>query len=151
QGPGPNAGPGNAPRQQQVPKAILDHIAQLPWASFPIPPTVGPEQSAKYIQNIKQRYIQSLMTMEQLKTRIQRLDRHVKEKEERGQPLSPEDLKKITEQKEADTRNHAESHKFVQSVRNQLNQGGNRNAQGQGNAQQGRPQSGSAPGQNNPA
>ena len=88
--------------------------------------------------------------MESLKTRIQRLNGHIKEREGRGQPLSAEDLKKINDQKEADTKAHAESHKFVQNVRAQLDRAAsaNRNAQGQPNAQHGRSQSGSMPGQN---
>ncbi|EMR62585.1 putative transcription initiation factor tfiid subunit 12 protein [Eutypa lata UCREL1] len=152
QGQAPNAAPINIqrPPQTQVPKAILDHVNGLPWSSMNLPQNTSGEQGAKYIQSIKSRYTSSLMTMEQVKTRIQRLDKHIKDKEEMGQPLSAIDLKKINEQKENDTRIHAEAQKFVQNVRIQFPQANNasRNGQGPNSNQQMRSQPGPMPGQN---
>ncbi|RYP77663.1 hypothetical protein DL771_001031 [Monosporascus sp. 5C6A] len=144
------SGNGQKPQQTQIPKAIMDHINQLPWNNLHIPPNLGQEQAAKYVSTFKQKYMQSLMTMEQARTRIHRVEKHVKEREEKGQPFPPEDLRRILEQKEHDTRLHADANKVINSIRAQLGQGANagRNGQGPSNAQPPRSQPGSMPPQN---
>ncbi|RYO83474.1 hypothetical protein DL762_006117 [Monosporascus cannonballus] len=138
------------PQQTQIPKAIMDHINQLPWNNLQIPQNLGQEQAAKYVSTFKQKYMQSLMTMEQARTRIHRVEKHVKEREEKGQPFPPEDLRRILEQKEHDTRLHADANKVINNIRTQLGQGANagRNGQGPSNAQPPRSQPGSVPPQN---
>ncbi|RYP92600.1 hypothetical protein DL770_001242 [Monosporascus sp. CRB-9-2] len=151
-GAAPSVPSGNVqkPQQTQIPKAIMDHINQLPWNNLNIPQGLGQEQAAKYVSTFKQKYMQSLMTMEQARTRIHRVEKHVKEREEKGQPFPPEDLRRILEQKDHDTRLHADANKVITSIRAQLGQGANagRNGQGPSNAQPPRSQPGSMPAQN---
>ncbi|KAI1385452.1 uncharacterized protein F4822DRAFT_344807 [Hypoxylon trugodes] len=126
--------------QPQIPKAIIEHVNQVHWNNIRPPAQVPQDQRPKWLNDIRQKYLRSLMTMESVKTRTQRLDAILKERQEKGQQLSPDDMKRFQDQKMSEQKNYTEAQRFVQEIRNQLKLGQGNNAQGQGAQPVGRPQ-----------
>ncbi|KAI1136491.1 hypothetical protein F5Y05DRAFT_391453 [Hypoxylon sp. FL0543] len=134
----PNVAPASNQLPTAVPKPIMEHMSRLPWGSMRTPSQLPPEQATKWLNEMRQRYARSLMQMESIKARNQKIDAMIKERQEKGQ-LSAEDQKKFQDQKNADAKQYSEAQRFVESVRQQLKIG-QAGAQGSG-AQQARPQS----------
>ncbi|KAI1441350.1 hypothetical protein F5Y02DRAFT_399907 [Annulohypoxylon stygium] len=133
---GPSTTPNNpvpTNNQIQVPKLIVNHTNQMPWDKLKAPPSVTtPDQILKYQNEMKQRYIRFLVQMENIKSRSQKMEAVMKERQEKGQ-LSQEDFKKFQEQKVQDQKNYGDAQRFVESVRAQI-------LKTQQNTQQARPQ-----------
>ncbi|KAI1634562.1 transcription initiation factor TFIID subunit A-domain-containing protein [Biscogniauxia mediterranea] len=149
-----NAGPSNtnqaaAPvgqgQQQSVPKHIMEHISKLPWSLLSPPAQLPPDHGSKWVNEMKQKYAKGLIQMETIKTRLARLDAMIKDRQEKGQPITPDELRKYQESKAQEQKIYGEADKFVRHVRTQMqaaqHAGQNAGAQGQSNGQQhGRPQ-----------
>ncbi|KAI0599721.1 transcription initiation factor TFIID subunit A-domain-containing protein [Biscogniauxia sp. FL1348] len=131
--------------QQTVPKHIMEHISKLPWSLLSPPAQVPQDQGAKWVGEMKQKYAKGLIQMEAIKTRLARLDAVIKERQEKGQPISSDEMRKYHETKGQEQKIYSDADKFVRHVRTQMqaaqHAGQNAGAQGQGNGQQhGRPQ-----------
>ncbi|KAI5863642.1 hypothetical protein GGS23DRAFT_508270 [Durotheca rogersii] len=138
--PASGTGPTTGSNPQPVSKPILDHVNKLPWSILPIPSQLPQDQAQKWLAETKNRFIRNLTQMESLKLRSARLDALVKDRQEKGQSLPPEELKKIQDQKIQDQRSYQDAERFIKGVRAQMHAAG-QNGSSQGpNAQQARPQ-----------
>ncbi|KAI0179882.1 hypothetical protein GGR52DRAFT_216735 [Hypoxylon sp. FL1284] len=141
--PAPGGIPSNQQAPQQVPKVFTDHVDKLPWGLIRVPAQYAPEQGAKWISEMKVRYGRSLMQMEHIKTRTAKMEAAIKDRNDKGQPLSADEVKRFQAQRAADTKVYQESQKFLDNVRNQMkaaqNSGGAQNGQ-QARAQPMQPQ-----------
>ncbi|KAI0404690.1 hypothetical protein F4802DRAFT_217070 [Xylaria palmicola] len=120
-----NKPPGNVlpvMTQQTVPKHIIDHMGKLPWIHFPIPSQFSHslEQTQKYLNESKTRYMRALIQMEATKSRTVKIDAMIKEKQETGSSFSPDEVKRFQETKLSDKKSYTEADAFVKNVRNQL-------------------------------
>ncbi|KAI5921975.1 transcription initiation factor TFIID subunit A-domain-containing protein [Camillea tinctor] len=128
--------------QQTIPKHIVEHISKLPWSLLSAPSQLSPEQTPKWLNEMKQKYARALMQMETIKGRLARLDNMMKERQERNQPMSPEEMRKFQESKTQDQKIYSDADKFVRHVRTQMQAGQAQQAgqnaaiQGQNNGQQ---------------
>lgn len=130
----------NTQASQPMPKHIQDHVEKMPWHYLKPPAQYTPEQGAKWLAGTKARYGQLLVSMESIKTRTAKWDAAVKERAEKGQPLSAEEMKKYQAQRAGDTKMYADAQKYVNGVQAQIkNAQAQPNSAGQ-NAQQGRAQ-----------
>ncbi|KAI1503995.1 transcription initiation factor TFIID subunit A-domain-containing protein [Biscogniauxia marginata] len=142
-GPSATNNPGAPGGQTAVPKHIMEHINKLPWSLLSPPPQTPQEQTAKWHNDMKQRYVKALVQMETIKGRLGRLDAMMKERMEKNPPTA-EEMRKFQEQKLPDTKLYTEGEKFARYVRGlmqaaqQAAQQASQNAgaQGQGNGQQ---------------
>ncbi|OTA92422.1 hypothetical protein M434DRAFT_74617 [Hypoxylon sp. CO27-5] len=134
----PNVAPAGTQAPNAMPKQIVDHMSRLPWGLLRPPAQLPTEQANKWLNEMRQRYARYLIQMENIKNRSQKVDAVIKERQEKGQ-LSPDDLKKLNDQKAVDSKAYSDAQRFVESVRQQLKAAQDRN-QGP-NAQGARPQS----------
>ncbi|PNH38049.1 hypothetical protein VD0004_g8752 [Verticillium dahliae] len=113
------------PQQQQqqqsqppnVPEHILNHIRSM---TFNPPPQIvekGPEMAAKWSADIKQRYVRSLMQMEHMGNTLRKLNAAVKDRQDKGNPLGPEEQKQIQIRKDHSQKVFQEAQMFVQNFR----------------------------------
>ncbi|KAL7619881.1 Transcription initiation factor TFIID subunit 12 [Parahypoxylon ruwenzoriense] len=138
--PTPSAAPAAAQGPPVISKTIMDHVNKLPWGILPTPPQLTPEQGQKWLAETKSRYLRYLVSMENIKSRTTRLDALLKDRQEKGQHLPPEEQKKVQDQKMQDQRIYQEAERFIKGVRSQMQAAGqNGGAQGP-NAQQSRSQ-----------
>jgi len=128
----------------QVSRHIIDHINKLPWHLLPTPSASNQEQSQKLVSETKGNYMRALHKMELLRTRVAKVDAHFKDRQEKGIPLSQDELKRLQEQRTADRKAHSDAETFVKNVRAQLTTaqapGQSNGAQVQSTLQSGRPQ-----------
>ncbi|KAI2635894.1 transcription initiation factor TFIID subunit A-domain-containing protein [Hypomontagnella submonticulosa] len=137
--PAPNAVAAPNQTSQTVPKNIIDHVSKLPWQNLRMPPQVQQNQAGEWLNSMRQRYARNLMTMEAIKTRGNKFEAMVKERQENGQ-LTQEVLQKYQDQKAAEQKQYAEAERFVTSVRNQMKAQPGVSVQGTSTPQQGRSQ-----------
>ncbi|KAI1760183.1 hypothetical protein GGR53DRAFT_510871 [Hypoxylon sp. FL1150] len=120
----------NPQASQPTPKHIQDHLDKMPWQYLRPPAQYTPEQGAKWVASTKARYGQLLVSMENIKSRSAKLEAAVKDRTEKGQPLSAEDMKRYQSQRVTDSKQYSDAQKFVNGVQAQI-----KNAQAQAQAQ----------------
>ncbi|KAI0023430.1 transcription initiation factor TFIID subunit A-domain-containing protein [Xylariomycetidae sp. FL0641] len=128
----------NAPPAGSIPKHVAEHVNKLPWSTIHPPASVPPDQATKFVQEMKSRYLRGLVTMETIKTKFTRIDAMVKDREQKGTPLSPEELKKIQDQRQLDTKQYQDADKYVKYVRGHFQIAQQAGGQGQNGAQMAR-------------
>ncbi|KAK3689617.1 transcription initiation factor TFIID subunit A-domain-containing protein [Podospora appendiculata] len=146
-----------AAAQQQAkifPSHIITHITEM---SFQAPPNIPQKDKTKWITDVKAKYAKALLQIETSRNSTARLDQIIKERQEKGPPLTPEELKNFTERKAQFQKSHSEAITFVNNVRKQCGTGNSQKPLQNGNVaanaggpnpNQGRPQ---LPGQQGPA
>jgi transcription initiation factor TFIID subunit 12 len=127
--PAPNSAPGNAAAilQQQLsklPPHLLNHINEM---NFQAPPNIPDKE--KWVQEVKLKYSRALLSMEHARAGVLKLDQMIKERKERGQPLSAEEEKISMERKAQFQKQHSDANGFIQAFRKQIAGGGQRPAQ----------------------
>ncbi|KAM0324795.1 hypothetical protein ACHAQA_007761 [Verticillium albo-atrum] len=132
------------PQQPNIPDHIMNHVRSM---TFNPPPQViekGQEVATKWSVDMKSRYVRSLMQMEHMGNTLRKLNAAVKDRQDKGNPLGPEEQKQIQIRKEHSQKVFQEAQMFVQNFRKTQEIGkSNPNAQNAA-AAAGRPQ------QNNP-
>ncbi|KAI1809108.1 transcription initiation factor TFIID subunit A-domain-containing protein [Poronia punctata] len=121
--PAPTAArPGGAPMlptgqaPSSIPRHIIEHIDKLPWLLLPGAHS-NREQSQKVLADTKARYARALLQMEITRNRVAKVDAHLKERESKGIPISPEERKRLEDQKNADRKSYSEADTFVKNIR----------------------------------
>ncbi|EQB59209.1 hypothetical protein CGLO_00426 [Colletotrichum gloeosporioides Cg-14] len=121
--PAPAAAPTPAAAQQpqstpsQFPEHILAHIRQM---TFNPPMTIsekGAEAAQRWSNDFKAKYLRALMQMDNNGNQMKRIDTIIKERQDRGSPYSPEELKQIQIRREHAHKMYQEAHKFVDGFR----------------------------------
>jgi transcription initiation factor TFIID subunit 12 len=112
--------------QPKIPDHIMSHVNQVP---FQAPANV--QDKGKWVHDMKMRYTKALLTMESSRANIARIDHMIKERADKGNPCSPEELATLKERKEQMQKSHGEAHTYVERVRQQM--GFQKNAQQQQN------------------
>lgn len=128
QGAGPsnnamNSGQGAAPANPQpphVPKHIQEHVDKLPWAILKPPAQLSQEQIPKWVGEMRTRYLRFLVSMESIKSRNAKIDAMLKDRKEKGQQISQDDLLKLQRQRQEDNKNYGDAQRFVDNVRKQM-------------------------------
>ncbi|KAI3325450.1 hypothetical protein HD806DRAFT_490325 [Xylariaceae sp. AK1471] len=126
----PNTMPTNAPTTgaptsatvAPVPRHIMEHITKLPWAKLPIPSQLTPEQGQQWLTETKSKYARALFQMEATRNRVTKVDAVLKDRQEKGILLAPDELKRLQEQRVQDRKSHAEADSYVKNVRAQFPQ-----------------------------
>ncbi|KAI1323360.1 hypothetical protein F5Y16DRAFT_384084 [Xylariaceae sp. FL0255] len=114
----------NAPAAgNQIPKHLLEHINKLPWGAMTIPPHIGPEGAQKWLAETKTGYLRALIQMENCKNKVARMDAMLKERQEKNMPLTPEEQKRFSEQRNNDLKLHTDSDAYAKKVRGMLSRG----------------------------
>ncbi|KAH6686849.1 transcription initiation factor TFIID subunit A-domain-containing protein [Plectosphaerella plurivora] len=106
------------PAAPTIPEHIMQHARQM---TFNAPPQIlaekGPEAAAKWSSDMKSRYLKSLMQMEHSGMQIRKINALVKDRQDRGQPLTPEELKQMQVRREHNQKGYADAQRFVEQFR----------------------------------
>ena len=102
----------------KVPEHILKHVNQM---TFHVPPHMAATGAdvAKVMNNLRTQYAKALMAMETARTRNQQIDNLIKERNEKGNPLSAEEAKSYQLVKDQQQRAYDDGRKFVEGLRRQ--------------------------------
>lgn len=73
----------------------------------------------KLTTDLRLRYAKALMTMETTRTRSQQIDNLIKDRNEKGNPLSPEEAKNYQLMREQHQKSYEDARKFVEQLRKQ--------------------------------
>ena len=106
--------PGAAPPVTKLPPQYVEIVQNL---NVPAPPNVP--DKAKWLNELKQRYARALMQMDASRANINKVDQHLKEREEKGIPLSEEEKKSVKDRKDTLIKQFQDARGFVEGVRNQ--------------------------------
>lgn len=140
----PNANAPQAPRpgiqQPKIPDHIMQHVNQMNFQA----PANEPDK-AKWVGEMKLRYTRALLTMESSRANLARIEHIIKDRNEKGKPLTADEQTNFNAKKEQLQKSYNEGHAFVERTRQQL--GFNKNAAQQQQQQNGGGQ-GSPPGPN---
>ncbi|KAK3346813.1 transcription initiation factor TFIID subunit A-domain-containing protein [Lasiosphaeria hispida] len=119
--PNPAASSAASGAAQSQPKAfpphIMNHVNEM---NFQPPP--GITDRSKWILDIKSRYARALYTMETTRNNVAKIDQIIKERQEKGEPLSPEE-KALSERRPALQKQHTDAVQFATTVRKQYASG----------------------------
>ncbi|KAK0611499.1 transcription initiation factor TFIID subunit A-domain-containing protein [Immersiella caudata] len=115
-----NSGPANTAAMLQqllskLPPHLLNHINEM---SFQAPPNA--QDKEKWVQELKIKYSRALLSMEHTKASVLKLDQMIKDRKEKGQPLSAEEEKMLQDRKAQFQRQHQEANNFIQVFRKQM-------------------------------
>jgi transcription initiation factor TFIID subunit 12 len=108
----------------------MQHVNQM---NFQAPP--NEQDKMKWASEMKLKYTRALLTMESSRANLARIDHMIKERADKGNPLSPEELANFNAKKEQLQKSYQEGHNFVERTRQQL--GVNKAAQQQNGGAQG--------------
>ncbi|KAK0649387.1 transcription initiation factor TFIID subunit A-domain-containing protein [Cercophora newfieldiana] len=103
--------------QQQLskmPQHLVNHINEM---NFQAPSNV--QDKDKWVQDLKLKYSRALLSMEHARAGVLKLDQMLKERKERGQPLTAEEDKMVTERRAQFQKSHAEATTWIQNFRKQ--------------------------------
>jgi transcription initiation factor TFIID subunit 12 len=109
------------PGQQpvKIPEHILQHVNRMTFHPLPAILEKGAEAAQKWCQEMKQKYVRALMTMDNTRQRVQQIDGVVRDREQKGNPFSQDELKALQIRKDQQQKMYQEAHKFVESFRKQ--------------------------------
>lgn len=108
-----------APGQQlKLPEHLANHVNQLDFHAIPVPQQIP--DKAKWVLDVKSRYARALLTMETMRSNLQKMDAQIKDRNEKGNPLSAEEQKSVMEKKAHLQKAYNDSMKFVENIRKQL-------------------------------
>lgn len=79
----------------------------------------GIPDKAKWLSELKQRYARALVQMDLARTNMQKVDQHIKDREEKGVPLSEDEKKTLKERKETLVKQFQDARTFIEGVRSQ--------------------------------
>lgn len=140
-GAGGNAPAAQANQIQRVPPHIAKHLNEITI----IPPPQTPAQDVRKVQaELRKQYGMALMTMENMRNKIQQIDNVIKDRKAKG-TLKPEESRAWEQHKEALQKAHDDARKSVENFRqqqeylkaqNEKKTQGGAGAQGQTQAQQ---------------
>ena len=102
--------------QGRLPPHIAEHLNQI---TFQPPPNVQEQDKTRWINDLKLRYTKALLTMESTRQNVTRLDQTLKERQEKGNPLSPEEQKSVVEKKGLWQKQYGEAQNFLNQARKQ--------------------------------
>ncbi len=103
-------------QQPRLPPHIADHLNQI---SFQAPPSLAEQDKTRWIHDLKIKYTRALVSMESARQNVARLDQTVKERQEKGSPLSPEEQKNVMEKKTQWQKQYSEAQNFLNQARKQ--------------------------------
>ncbi|KAI0475204.1 hypothetical protein GGR56DRAFT_644998 [Xylariaceae sp. FL0804] len=114
-------GAASAAVAQGISRNILEHVSKLPWAAITVPNQhSSPEQSQKWLAELKQKYTHALRVMDDAKQRHTKIDAIVKERSEKGQPIPPDEMRRFQQEKVQAKAQYGEADNLVKSVRTQM-------------------------------
>jgi len=115
-----------AAQRAQVPQAMPEHIRKhLDEIRFQAPLQVmakGDAEVKRFLENLKRGYAGALIRMDAARQQMNRIDAMIKQRENSGNPLGPEDRKVLQARKEVEQKKHDDAHKFVEQIRRQQDQ-----------------------------
>lgn len=143
--PNTNAPQGPRPgiQQPKIPDHIMQHVNQMNFQA----PANEPDKM-KWVSEMKLKYTRALLTMESSRANLARIDHMIKDRNEKGKPLTAEEQTNFNAKKEQLQKSYQEGHNFVERTRQQLGINKNAAQQQQNGGNQG-PQPG--PNQQQPA
>ncbi|KAH8880344.1 hypothetical protein GQ53DRAFT_670129 [Thozetella sp. PMI_491] len=109
-------GPAKPGTQARLPQHIADHLSQI---SFQAPASVPDQDKTRWAHELKVKYTRALVSMESTRQNVARLDQTLKERQEKGNPLSPEEQKSVVEKKGLWQKQYAEAQNFLNQARKQ--------------------------------
>ena len=115
-----NAGVGASqapPQQTKVPDHIVNHLSQM---NFHVLAPAQATDKAKWAVEMRTKYTRGLLTMESTRQNMAKLDQSIKERTDKGNPLSPEEQKSVVEKKAQLQKAYSDALKFVDSIRKQV-------------------------------
>ncbi|OIW26528.1 hypothetical protein CONLIGDRAFT_581350 [Coniochaeta ligniaria NRRL 30616] len=116
--PNTNAPQGARPgglQQPKIPDHIMQHVNQM---NFQAPP--NEQDKVKWASEMKLKYTRALLTMESSRANLARIDHMIKDRADKGNPLTPEELNNFNAKKEQLQKSYQEGHNFVERTRQQL-------------------------------
>ncbi|KAI1131390.1 hypothetical protein F5Y10DRAFT_233577 [Nemania abortiva] len=125
--------------QTTIPRHIMEHVNKLPWAQLPIPAQLTPEQGHKFLNETKSKTTRALIQMEVTRTRLAKIEAHIKERQEKGIPITQDEVKRFTDQRAADRKAYTDADAYVKTIRAQMTSSQANGAQLQGTGQPGQP------------
>ncbi|KAF9872757.1 putative transcription initiation factor TFIID subunit A [Colletotrichum karsti] len=105
------------PQTSQFPEHILVHIRSM---TFHPPMSVidkGTEAAARWSNDFKAKYLRALMQMDQQGTQMKRIDQVIRDRQEKGNPYTPDEIKQLQIRREHANKMYQEAHKFVDNFR----------------------------------
>jgi transcription initiation factor TFIID subunit 12 len=97
---------------------MRNHINSFPYiapANFP----PGSNEAMQWIQQMKEKYMKALMSMESAAGGLKRIEAQMAARNQEGKTLTPEEQKDIAMKKEQMQRAHADGKRFVETFRRQ--------------------------------
>ncbi|KAI0127679.1 hypothetical protein BJ170DRAFT_694450 [Xylariales sp. AK1849] len=129
---------------QQVSPAIIQHVATYNIVPPPNILAEGPEKAQSWKMDMKRKYTQALSLMEATRNRMAQIEAMIKDREEKGNPMQADEVKRLQDQMSADKKSHAHYAGWVSDFRKSQQTLQSRAAQNPGArpnaAQQARPQ-----------
>jgi len=101
-------------QQAKLPPHLQNHINEMNF----LPPASAPDKE-KWVQDIKIKYGRALLQMEHARGSVNKLEAMIKERREKGVPLSAEEEKILADRKAQLQKQHTEAHSFVGALRKQ--------------------------------
>jgi len=114
-------GPRPGVPQPKIPDHIMQHVNQMNFQA----PANEPDK-VKWASEMKLKYTRALLTMESSRANLARLEHMIKDRNDKGNPFTPEEQNNYNARKEQLQKSYQEGHNFVERTRQQL--GINKNA-----------------------
>ncbi|KAJ9148520.1 hypothetical protein NKR23_g4886 [Pleurostoma richardsiae] len=103
----------------QYPESIMRHVNQMTYHPPPHYADKSPEMIQKWQTEMKTRYAKALMQMSSTGEQVKKIELHIKERADRGQPLNDAEKKGLEDRKAQFQKGWGEAHKFVDQFRKQ--------------------------------
>jgi transcription initiation factor TFIID subunit 12 len=114
------AAAGQAAQQPKpIPPHILAHVTQMTYFPPPAIADKGTEVIRKWQQESKSRLVKALTHMESMRGQVARLDEQLKERTEKGRPLTADEQKIFNERKGSLLKGYQEAERFAKQFREQ--------------------------------
>ncbi|KAL2752117.1 hypothetical protein ACRALDRAFT_1083678 [Sodiomyces alcalophilus JCM 7366] len=100
-----------------IPEHILNHVRSM---TFNAPPQIvekGQDAALKWSNEMRNRYVRSLMQMEHAGHQMRKISSAIKERQDKGNPPSPEELKQLQIRRDHNQKLYQDAQQFVHSFR----------------------------------
>jgi transcription initiation factor TFIID subunit 12 len=136
------AAQGAAQQRPRIPDEILRHVNSITWRAPPAITEKSATDATKWIDDMKEKYVRALMTMESTKSKVASLDKLLADRKAAGNPLTEEEQKKVNISREQQMKLHSDAHKWAELVRKSQQQQAAQQQQAQRQQQQPQPAQG---------
>lgn len=112
----PTAAQAAATAQAKIPQKLMDHVNGFPYV-LPTQLTQGTPEAAKWLQDVKSKYLKGLLAMDNAQNRLRALDAMVEKRKQDGNPLSADEERDYKIKKETIQKSHNDAKNFVEQFR----------------------------------